>query len=242
MRRSLFTSLFTAVLIMTVIVITLGLSGCSSNQVVPKGLIGVWNCQETASDGETPTGFYALYINDDGSFSLYDTCGNPGISGTLGAAEDGGKGVVTIKCGDDDFDPPLCWELEKKDELEYEILENGQMRLGHNDIWLSFYDEYTHQEFQFQLTNRSTPEYKWTMECDGDGTVKTEKDKIIDEEVGYWGIYKLTGDKPGNLTVTMKYSNDKETMYTITFDLTVNQDGTIRENHRDGDIDEAMTT
>lgn len=216
------------------------LCGCSE-KVVPSGLLGNWNCKELASDGETYTDFYALYINDDGSFSLYDTCGNPGISGTLGADEDGEKGVVTIKC-DDDFDPPQCWDLKTKDELEYEILQTGQMKLGHNGIWLSFYDEYTYEEYQIQLANRSFPEYKWEMDRKGTGTVKIEKDKVYDEDVGFWGIYKLTGDKPGNITITMKYSNGTETMYTVTFDLTVNGDGTIRENNRDGDIDEAMTS
>ena len=223
------------------VVLLLALCGCSKD-VVPAGLTGNWTCKEMASDGTTYTGFYALYINDDGTFSLYDSAGNPGISGTLGASEDGEKGTVRIKCGDDDFDPPQCWELEKTDELEYELTERGQMRLAHNGVWLSFYDEYTHEVYQIQLANRTYPEYKWEMKCDGDGTVKVERDRVDDEDVGFWGIYKLTAEKPGNLTVTMNYRSGEKIMYTVSFDLTVNDDGTIRENDRDGDIDEAMTS
>ena len=217
------------------------LCGCSE-RVVPGGLVGNWECEEMASDGTTTTGLYALYIKDDGSFSMYDTCGNPGISGTLGTSEDGSKGVLSISCEGDDFDPPSCWDIRKKDELEYELLEKGRMRLGHNGVWLSFYDEYTYEEYQIQLANRSAPQYKWEMECKGDGKVKTEQDKVYDEDVGYWSIYKLTADNPGDLTVTMRYRNGEKTMYTITFDLTVNEDGTIRENSRDGDVDEAMAS
>ena len=40
----------------------------------------------------------------------------------------------------------------------------------------------------------------------------------------------------------MKYRNGDDVMYTVTFDLTVKDDGTVRENDRDGDIDEAMTS
>ncbi len=40
----------------------------------------------------------------------------------------------------------------------------------------------------------------------------------------------------------MKYKNGDEVMYTVTFDITVADDGTIRENGRSGDIDEAMTS
>ena len=142
MRKSCIACFAIAVLML------LGLCGCSE-KVVPEGLVGNWNCREMASDCTTTTGFYALYINDDGSFSLYDTCGNPGISGTLGASkDDSSKGVLRISCEGDDFDPPSCWAMGKKDELEYELLEKGQMRLGHNGVWLSFYDEYTYEEYQ----------------------------------------------------------------------------------------------
>lgn len=224
-----------------IIIVIMGLAGCS-DKIVPSGLVGIWSCGEMASDGTTPTGFYAMYVNSDGTFSLYDTCGNPGISGTLSASEDGQKGTVKLKCESDDFDPPMCWDIDKKAELDYELLEKGQMRLGYKGVWLNFYDEYTHEIFQFQLANRSYPEYKWEMKRSGEGRVKIERDKVYDEDAGFWGIYKLTAEKPGNLNVTMRYSNGEKIMYTVSFDLTVNEDGTIRENDRDGDIDEAMTS
>lgn len=225
-------------------VLALGLGGCTSEKydVVPEALTGIWSCKEEASDGETYTGFYALYINDDGTFSLYDTCGNPGISGILGAEEEGESGIVHISCDGEDFDPPACWDLEKEDELQYEKLDNGQMRLGHNDVWLGFYDEYTHEQFQFQLSNASYPEYEWKMERKGQGIVKCDMDRVEDEDVGFWSIYKFTGVDPGHLVVTMKYTNGKKVMYTVSFDLTVNPDRSIRENSREGDIDEAMTS
>ena len=84
MRKSCIACFAIAVLML------LGLCGCSE-KVVPEGLVGNWNCREMASDCTTTTGFYALYINDDGSFSMYDTCGNPGISGTLGTSEDASR-------------------------------------------------------------------------------------------------------------------------------------------------------
>ena len=79
------------------------------------------------------------------------------------------------------------------------------------------------------------------MKQRGDGEVKIVTDTIPDEDVGIWRLYDLTGTKPGDLTITMTYHSETETMYTVTFDLTVNEDGTIRENDIDGDVDEAMT-
>ena len=118
--------------------------GCSSAKL-PDELIGEWTCEEFASDGETATDFYAMYINEDGSFSLYDTVGNPGIAGrmTLEKVEknDRNQGTVKISCDTDDFDPPVCWNITEEAELKYEILGSGKIRFGHNDIWLSFYDE-----------------------------------------------------------------------------------------------------
>ena len=40
----------------------------------------------------------------------------------------------------------------------------------------------------------------------------------------------------------MKYRSGDDVMYTVIFDLTVTDDGTVRENGRDGDIDDAMTS
>ena len=230
-------------LCLAVLLLTAGLTGCVGKSL-PEGLIGEWTCEKFASDGTTATDFYALYIEKNGKFSLYDTVGNPGISGKMtlkSTEEDAVMGTVTVSCNSDDFDPPLCWNMEEKDTLEYEILDGGKMRLGHNGVWLTFYDMYTHAVYEIRLADRSNPEYQWDMKQSGDGEVKIVTDTIPDEDVGIWRLYDLTGTKPGDLTITMAYHNETETMYTVTFDLTVNEDGTIHENDIDGDVDEAMT-
>lgn len=58
------------------------IAGCAL-QSVPSIVIGDWNCQPYASDHYTDTSFYALHIEKDGTFSLYDKVGNPGIDGML---------------------------------------------------------------------------------------------------------------------------------------------------------------
>lgn len=131
--------------------------------------------------------------------------------------------------------------MKEEDTLEYEILDGGKMRLGHNGVWLTFYDAYTHAVYEIRLADRSNPEYQWDMKQSGDGEVKIVTDTILDEDVGIWRLYDLTGTKPGDLTITMTYHSETETMYTVTFDLTINEDGTIHENDIDGDVDEAMT-
>lgn len=140
-------------LIFLCIIISLMLLVCGCGSVdLPEGLIGEWNCEDVASDGETATDFYAMYINEDGSFSLYDTVGNPGIAGkmTLGETEgnDAASGTLKVSCGTDDFDPPECWDMTEEDELEYEIPESGRLRLGHNGVWLSFYEDGMEQSIE----------------------------------------------------------------------------------------------
>lgn len=60
-------------------------------------------------------------------------------------------GTVTVSCNSDDFDPPLCWDMQESDELEYEIPEDGRMRLGYNGIWLSFYEDNTYEVLKSDL-------------------------------------------------------------------------------------------
>ena len=59
-----------------IFLLALALSGCGSTDL-PEALAGSWTCEPLASDGKTATEFYAMDINTDGSFSLYDTVGNP---------------------------------------------------------------------------------------------------------------------------------------------------------------------
>lgn len=105
---------------------------------VPLSLTGQWDCRETASDGETDTGFYALTISENGEFSLYDTTGNPGISGTMAYEGDKSSGTVTLDCAEDDFDPPFCWGIEPDAVLEYEVSGEDTIRLGYEEVWLTF--------------------------------------------------------------------------------------------------------
>lgn len=104
---------------------------------VPSGLVGQWDCEDTASDGATDTGFYELTVSEGGSFSLYDAgAGNPGISGQMGNATDS-----TIECrfDKDDFDPPFCWNLDSDEAvLEYRM-ENGNLQLGYDGVFLKFH-------------------------------------------------------------------------------------------------------
>ena len=118
---------------MLLILITL-LAGCAS---APEALEGSWSCDETASDGETYTGFYALEVQKNGSFSMYDReAGNPGISGNM---KDTGAGTIACSFDTDDFDPPACWgELEEEDTLQYEASGDDRIKLGYRDVWLTF--------------------------------------------------------------------------------------------------------
>lgn len=103
---------------------------------VPASFVGDWECASYASDGQS-TGFYAMYARADGTFSIYDECGNPGISGVMG--NDNGS---TVTCRfDPEFDPPHSWRGKLKstaDVLQYQS-GNGILRLAHNGVWLTFH-------------------------------------------------------------------------------------------------------
>ena len=114
-------------------------SGCGGAKV-PERLVGQWECADLASDGYTDTSFYALTIEKDGTFSLYDeAAGNPGISGTMKGDDTGKLGILELNCNEEDFDPPVCWaKLQKNSRLRYKIMSDGTMRLGYVGIWLIF--------------------------------------------------------------------------------------------------------
>lgn len=190
----------TLTLCLAVLLLTAGLTGCVGKSL-PEGLIGEWTCEKFASDGTTATDFYALYIEKNGKFSLYDTVGNPGISGKMtlkSTEEDAVMGTVTVSCNSDDFDPPLCWDMQESDE--------------------------------------------WELLQSGDGAVNFTTEMLEDEDVGIWRIYDFYAEKAGNVLVTMNYRNKDTVMYTVSFDLAVNDNGTIHENGIGGDVDDAMTS
>ena len=127
----------TAVAIAAAMALLITVTGCGEK--VPERLIGQWDCAEYASDETTETGFYALTIQKDGTFSLYDKVGNPGISGTMKGEDTGKLGILELKCNEDDFDPPFCWSsLRKNSRIRYKIMSEDTIKLGYVGIWLTF--------------------------------------------------------------------------------------------------------
>ena len=100
--------------VLAVVSVLFLIAGCGQTYNAPAGIVGQWDCREYASDETTPTGFYALTVNEDGSFSLYDqAAGNPGISGNMYCDDTGNLGIINIECDGDDFDPPFCWNISQ---------------------------------------------------------------------------------------------------------------------------------
>ena len=76
----------------------------------------------------------------------------------------------------------------------------------------------------------------------GGGKIKLKVTTEPDPDAVKWQHYTVEGISAGDVLLTMKYRSGDDVMYTVIFDLTVTDDGTVRENDRDGDIDEAMTS
>ena len=131
------------ILILIAALLILSLTGCKENAGasytpgVPSSIVGDWDCRERASDGQS-TGFYALWINEKGDFSLYDNVGNPGISGSLAYDGDENSGALKLDCSGEDYDPPVCWDIEMDSVLEYEVEGDSVIKLGYDDVWLTF--------------------------------------------------------------------------------------------------------
>ena len=121
------------------IIMLVAFTGCGGSKV-PERLVGEWQCADLASDGYTDTSFYALTIEKDGTFSLYDVAaGNPGISGTMKGDDTGKLGILELTCNEDDFDPPVCWaKMQKNSRVRYTIMDENTIRLGYVGIWLTF--------------------------------------------------------------------------------------------------------
>lgn len=135
MKRVLITALALAAAMTMLIAFT----GCGGSKV-PERLVGEWDCAELASDGYTDTSFYALTIEKDGTFSLYDkAAGNPAISGTMKGDDTGKLGILELTCNEEDFDPPVCWaKMQKNTRVRYKIMSDDTIRLGYVGIWLTF--------------------------------------------------------------------------------------------------------
>ena len=135
MRKTLITALALA----AAMTFLIAFAGCGGPKV-PERLVGQWNCAPLASDEMTDTSFYALTIESDGTFSLYDqAAGNPGISGTMKGDDTGKLGILELTCNEDDFDPPFCWsKMPHKSRVRYKIISDDTIRLGYVGIWLTF--------------------------------------------------------------------------------------------------------
>ena len=117
----------------------LAFAGCGDSYNAPAGIVGQWNCHETATDETTDTSFYALTVKEDGTFSLYDQAsGNPGISGKMSCDDTGNLGIINIECDTDDFDPPVCWNISENARLRYKVVDDDTIKLGYSGIWLVF--------------------------------------------------------------------------------------------------------
>jgi len=125
---------FTAAIIMLV-----AFTGCGGPKV-PERLVGQWQCADLASDGYTDTSFYAITIEEDGTFSLNDeAAGKPSLSGTMKGDDTGKLGILELTCNEDDFNPPVCWaKMQKKSRVRYKIMDENTIRLGYVGIWLIF--------------------------------------------------------------------------------------------------------
>ena len=114
-------------------------SGCGQTYNAPAAIVGQWDCRAFASDETTDTSFYALRVDADGSFSLYDqAAGNPGISGKMYCDDTGKLGIINIECDGDDFDPPVCWNIGQEARLRYKAVNQDTIKLGYSGIWLIF--------------------------------------------------------------------------------------------------------
>ncbi|MCR5035404.1 MAG: hypothetical protein K6B42_08325 [Clostridia bacterium] len=130
---------FTALALAAAMTLCIAFTGCGGSDV-PERLVGEWDCAPLASDQMTDTGFYALTIEEDGTFSLYDkTAGTSGISGTMKGDDTGKLGILELTCDEDAFDPPVCWaKMQTKSRVRYKIMDENTIRLGYVGIWLIF--------------------------------------------------------------------------------------------------------
>ena len=125
---------FTAIILVLIFTIT----GCGS--AVPDRLVGDWQCDPTSTGNPVDTSFYALHIESDGTFSIFDKeSGNPAISGTMKGDDTGKIGILELTCDSEDFDPPACWlNLKPNSEIRYRIMDENTIKLGYVGIWMTF--------------------------------------------------------------------------------------------------------
>lgn len=95
---------------------------------------GEWDCRETAVENtEYYTGYMELYVQEDGTFSIYDAeAGNPGIEGTMQIES---ENTLTLHCDDsEEFEPPATWEnMQKTQQIAYQFVDDNTLELIYKD-------------------------------------------------------------------------------------------------------------
>ena len=226
--------------IFAILTLTLGAFAlCSCGSTTPTALVGSWTCSDEAPGCEGGYGYLALDVKEDGRFSLYDTCGNPGIAGTIRGGAEETAGTVEIQCTEEDFDPPGCWEIEERDTLDFDASVCGVLRLGHDDRWLWFTRDALVRN---HITLRSHGDaYTWNCRMEGDGLLSYAEFTEIDPEAGPCHTFELTGERAGDVILTIQDQKGSDTRYQVTFYLTVLANGTIIETSCTGDTDAVVT-
>lgn len=125
--------------ILLVITGAIVLAGCGTTYNAPAGIVGEWTCHDFASDESTDTSFYALHVQEDGTFRLDDrVSGNPAVSGKMYGDDTGNLGIINIECDETHFDPPVCWKIGREARLRYKVIDQDTIKLGYTGVWLSF--------------------------------------------------------------------------------------------------------
>ena len=137
-KKQIRTALF---ILLIIVIILVGVISLIKNRV-PKGLVGEWDCAETAEGSDNYFGYYHLIIRGNGTFSLYDAeAGNPGISGKMRGERNATSGTIEVICQEEDFDPPMEWTMQRQDVISFEIIDDNTIKLGKNGVRLTFYKD-----------------------------------------------------------------------------------------------------
>ena len=133
------TRIISAVLLTAILLtaaVCLASCGGVKKSAEPSPIEGEWQCAETYLEtDERYTGFYRLWVERDGTFSMYDCeAGNPGISGTVIANSDS---ELEFYCDKDDFDPPFEWKVDRHFKAAYR-LDGDTLYITHSDRTLVF--------------------------------------------------------------------------------------------------------
>ena len=119
-------------------ILILPITGCGKKQTqyldFPAEMMGEWQCESgTLEDPSDYVGYFVLYINEDGTFSMYDAeAGNPGISGKMNILSE--DQLQFSEIDKVDFDPPHSWQSMSYDQvITYQLDGMEELRLCYTD-------------------------------------------------------------------------------------------------------------